>query len=375
MRASYRTVEDMLAALRPSYPVFCLRPGELARTARRFLDQFPGKVLYAVKCNPHPAVLRALYGAGVRHFDTASLTEIALVREMFDDAVAYYHHPVKGRAAIGAARRVYGVECYTVDHEAELAKVIEETGGGIAVQVRMATPPGYATFDLSRKFGASPELAARLLRDVAGAGLEPGLSFHVGSQCINPEAYSEALRLAGRVLDDSGVAIRTLNVGGGFPAAYTNAEAPPFECYMEAIEKGAAALGLPAECELMCEPGRALVAGGCSLVVQVHLRKNSQIYVNDGIFGSLSELKLGDLRLPARLVRLTGAAAEETQPFTVFGPTCDALDVMPGAFHLPADVREGDWIEIGQVGAYSNAIATEFNGFRTETFVNIDDGS
>ncbi len=142
---------------------------------------------------------------------------------------------------------------------------------------------------------------------------------------------------------------------------------------MDEISTGIEALGLRRDCVIMCEPGRAMVATGCSLVVQVQLRKEDQIYINDGIYGSLSEMVQVDIRLPARLIRLDGPVSGSTKPFILNGPTCDSLDVLPGTFELPEDVREGDWIEIDQLGAYSNALATRFNGFHPETFVEVDD--
>jgi len=106
----------MVAALQPSYPVYCLKPAALIEAAQRFIDLFPGRVLYAVKCNPHPRVLRTLWAGGIRHFDTASLSEIAMVREIFREAGIYFMHPVKGRAVIKTAWRVYGVDHCIVDH-------------------------------------------------------------------------------------------------------------------------------------------------------------------------------------------------------------------------------------------------------------------
>ncbi len=374
-QASYATVEDMVAALSPSYPVYCLRPRTLERNARRFLDGFPGRVLYAVKCNPNPLVLKALHAGGIRHFDTASLPEIALVREQFDDAEAYFHHPVKARAQIATAHHVYGVRHFVIDHAVEFEKVREATGGDddIVVLVRLATPGGFAEIDLSAKFGASPKYAAELLEMVSGAGLTTGLAFHVGSQCLSAAAYRTAMELVGEVLEGRNAPIRYLDVGGGFPIAYPNMEVAPLESFIEAIEAGRASLDLPAECELMCEPGRALVAEGCSLVTQVQLRKERQLYINDGIFGSLSELVVTNIVVPARLIRLDGPTSRESAYFTLFGPTCDSNDVLPRRFRLPADVREGDWIEFGQLGAYSNAAATHFNGFYPETFIEIED--
>ena len=360
----------MVAALKPGYPVYCLHPEVLAEAARRFLELFPGRVLYAVKCNPHPRVLRALYDAGIRHFDTASLPEIAQVRELFRDAGAYFMHPVKARAAIKTSYEVYGVRHYVIDHACELAKVLDETGGeAVTIIVRLATPHAGAAYDLSTKFGARPALAAELLSEVRKEGCQAGVSFHVGSQCLTPRAYRTALDLVGEVIEAAKTDVHYLDVGGGFPAAYLGVEAPPVEAYIDEIKAGLSALNLRRDCVLMCEPGRVLVAAGCSLVVQVQLRKEGQIYINDGIYGSLSEMVTARIQMPVRLIRLDGEPAANLREFAVAGPTCDSADMLPFPFRLPDDVREGDWIEIEQMGAYSSALRTQFNGFFPETFV------
>src|SRR6266478_1111816 len=163
-------VRSMVAALQPSYPVYCLRPLVLARAAQRFLELFPGRVLY---------------DAGIRHFDTASLPEIALVSEGFADAGAYFMHPVKARAVIRTAARVYGVDTFVVDHIDELAKVLDETDGGegVTIMVRIKTPQVEGTFyHLADKFGAEPADAAALLVEARSRGCQLGLAFHVGSQ-------------------------------------------------------------------------------------------------------------------------------------------------------------------------------------------------
>ncbi len=364
--------ESMIVALEPSNPIYCLRPHVLAETAGRFLDGFAGRVLYAVKCNPHPAVLQGLFDAGIRHFDTASLTEIAAVCEAHPEAEAYFMHPVKSRAALLSAHRVYDMRHYVIDHADELEKILQVTGGGdFNVLVRVATPPGKAVFELSAKFGAEEYQAVKLLRDVHEAGLGTGLAFHVGSQCVDPEAFTRALGIVGRVMEDAGVPVKFIDVGGGFPANYANHDAPPLDDYFAAIREGLAALPPDPGRIAMCEPGRALVAGACSLVVQVQLCKGKTLYINDGIMHSLSELAAG-IRLPARLIRPAGDFAKVLQEYTVFGPTCDSADVLPDTIALPADVREGDWIEFGQIGAYSNAMATHFNGFHPDTFVTVD---
>jgi len=370
--SSYPDARAVAAALRPSYPVYCLSPTVLRERAQRFLKAFPGRVLYALKCNPDPHAVKALYDAGIRHFDTASLPEIAQVREAFPDAEAYFMHPVKSRAVIRTAYEVYGVRHFVVDHRAEFAKLMDATGGeGVIMMVRLRTDETKALYHLSAKFGASVEAAAELLRMAHREGLRVGLAFHVGSQCLSPAAYGAALERVAEIREAAGAEIHFLDVGGGFPAAYPGFDVPPLEEYLEAIGAGVAALELRNDCVLMCEPGRALVADGCSLLTQVLLRKEHEIYINDGIFGSLSELVTVKMTLPARLIRLTGAPSDELAGFKIYGPTCDSFDVLPEAFQLPADVREDDWIEFGRVGAYSNAVATRFNGFHPETFVTV----
>jgi ornithine decarboxylase len=374
--ASYPSPLDVLRDLKPSYPVMCLRPAVFRARAAAFLTGFPGRVLYAVKCNPQPSVLRSLYGAGVRGFDAASLPEIAQVAELLPEPECFFHHPVKGRAAIHSAYRVYGVRHFTVDHADELQKVLEETrAADLVIHVRFATPPAQVSFDLSAKFGATPAEAAQLLAAAAGRGLAVGLSFHVGSQCLAPDAYDVALRLAETVLDDAGVPLGFLNVGGGFPADYPGLEPPALEDYFQAIRAGLARLDLPAGCEVLCEPGRALVADGCSLLLQVQLRRGERLYVNDGVYGSLSDLHwTKGLNPPVRLLRPHGPVeAPTSEAFTIYGPTCDSLDVLPLPWRLPPDVREGDWIEVGQMGAYSTAVSTNFNGLRLETFVEVEE--
>ncbi|MGH7185177.1 MAG: type III PLP-dependent enzyme, partial [Pseudomonadota bacterium] len=204
----FKDVPAVARALQPSYPVYCLRPQVLAETAHRFISMFPGTILYAVKCNPHPMVLNVLYRAGIRHFDTASLPEIAQICETYADAHAYFMHPVKGRAVIKSAFAVYGIRHFVVDHENELAKVVDETASkDLVIVVRLRTPVSSETlYDLSSKFGAAPPEAAALMRAAHERGCKVGLAFHVGSQCGDPKAYRTALALAGETIEAAGVA-------------------------------------------------------------------------------------------------------------------------------------------------------------------------
>ncbi|MCH7880687.1 MAG: type III PLP-dependent enzyme [Proteobacteria bacterium] len=369
----FETVEQVIEKLKPGYPVYCLRPAEIDRQARFFLDMFPGRVLYAVKCNPHLEVLRALYEAGIRHFDTASLVEIALVREHFPQADCYFMHPVKARAAISTAHQVYSVDHYVIDHVKELEKLIDTTGGGdgLVVLVRIVTPEHDAQYQLSDKFGVPADQAAELLRQVHKAHFQTGVAFHVGSQCRSPEAFVDGIKTALEVIAEADVPVHYLDVGGGFPALYEDDQPPPLEEYFDSIQRAFDQAKLRRDCVLMCEPGRALVASGCSLLTQIQLRKDDRLYINDGIYQSLSETVFGKMKLPTRLINPYRSISSTSQDFTILGPTCDNLDILPMPFHLPDDAEEGDWIEIGQAGAYTNAAATRFNGFFPETYVSV----
>jgi len=371
---NFATVEEVIQDLKPGYPVYCLRPAELKRQARFFLDSFPGRVMYAVKCNPHLTVLQALFDAGIRHFDTASLAEIALVREHFPQADCYFMHPVKARASILTAQDVYSVDHYVIDHVKELEKIIETTGSGNGrvILVRIVTPVHDAQYRLSDKFGIAAEDAPELLRKVHEADFQTGVSFHVGSQCRTPQAFTDGVKTALDVIEQSGVPVHYLDVGGGFPALYQDDQPPPLQDYFKVIEEAFDEAKIRRDCVLMCEPGRALVASGCSLLVQIQLRKGNKLYINDGIYQSLSETLVGKIKLPARLTNPMRTLSKNFEDFTILGPTCDCLDVLPYQFHLPDDAEEGDWIEIGQVGAYSNSAATRFNGFFPETFVSVE---
>lgn len=364
----------MVSVLRPGNPVYCIKPAALRAAAARFLGGFPGRTLYAVKCNPHPVILQTLHEAGIVHYDAASIPEIAAVRALGSGTSAYYMHPVKTRDAILTAYSVYGVRHFVVDHPDELEKVFYETNSAkdLVILVRFATPGGVARYELSQKFGAQPSVAADLLQRVERAGCSGGLAFHVGSQCLSPDAYCQGIQLAADIAGRAGVKIDYLDVGGGFPATYVNDVPPPMEEFFAAIRRGIEEAGLSKDCILMCEPGRALVASGLSLVVQVQLRKESSIYINDGIYHSLSETVTGGLSHPVRAIRVEGELSADKRNFRVFGPTCDSLDVLPQPYFLPENVAEGDWIEIEQVGAYSNALVTRFNGFAPDSFVIVE---
>ena len=371
------TVDQVIAADRPEEPVHALRPAVIADTARTFLEGFPGDVLYAVKCNPDPAVLRALAKGGVRHFDCASPQEIRVVRDMFPDAVIHFMHPVKARGAIREAWAQHGVRDFVLDSVDELDKILTETAatgvaGALGLIVRIALPKGDAKLDLSGKFGAEPSDAAALLRAARPLAVRLGVSFHVGSQCLDPLAWRRALDVTDQVLRLAGVNVDIVDVGGGFPVAYPDQDPPDIGAIFAEIEAGFDRLDQP-NARLWAEPGRALVASGSSVIVQVQLRKGDMLYINDGVYGGLADAGTLGFRYPVRLIRPNAQPTGALTAFSFYGPTCDSADTMNGPFVLPSDVQEGDWIEIGQLGAYGACLRTAFNGFDRARIVEVAD--
>lgn len=379
--AALPTVDAVVARERPSEPVICLRPAVIAAAARRFVEAFPGDVLYAVKCNPEPRALRAVWAGGVRHFDCASLPEVALVRRLLPRAEVHFMHPVKSRPAIHAAHHQYGVTDFAFDSRDELEKILQETTPvglvgappTLGLFVRLAVKQG-GLYDLSGKFGVGAAAAAELLRAARPHAARLGLCFHVGSQCLDPQAYGRAMALAAEAVALSGVAVDIVDVGGGFPVSYPGVTPPPLADYVGAIADGAARFG--AGVRLWAEPGRALVAGGGSVVVQVQLRRGDALYVSDGVYGSLSDAGAPGFRFPARRIPVDREPDPPDAPlraFSLYGPTCDSADRMNGPFLLPDDIDEGDWIELGQLGAYGACLRTRFNGFDSTATAEVAD--
>lgn len=371
MADTFSSAAALLAHRSPVDPVVCLRPHLVRMQAQRVLDAFPGDVLYAVKCNDAPEVLRALWAGGVRHFDTASIGEVRLVKALLPEAKCHFMHPVKSVGAVAEAYHQHGVRRFVFDHAEELAKIVAATGGASDLElfVRLAVPGEGAVLSLTGKFGVGVEEAAVLVRTARTHAREVGITFHVGSQCVDPGAFIRAIGLAAEVVRRAGP-IDHLDVGGGFPGIYKGDE-PAFELFVTAIRQAVARHGLT--CSLQCEPGRALVADGASVLARVELRRGQSLYLNDGVYGNLAELKWIGPQFTMRLVGSLRAATTGPQGFDLFGPTCDSIDSMPGPHWLPAEVDDGDWIEIGMMGAYSNALKTRFNGFESDSLVFIED--
>lgn len=371
----YASVKDIIAGTRPVEPVYVLHPQKFRVAAERFLGSFPGDPLYAVKANPAPQVLDQVWAAGIRHFDTASLREVEMIKTRFADAQCHFMAPVRLPGAAKAAYHQYGVRDYVVDCDAELDKLLAETGDAksLRIFVRIATPLGGAVLELSSKFGTPPEQAAKLLKRVAELGAQPCLTFHVGSQCLSPFSYAQAIEMARRTAAIAEVGIQALDIGGGFPGPYSNNDVPPYHWYFDTIKE--ALDTLPRQVPVMCEPGRALIAEGLSLITQVVLRKDGKLYINDGVYGSFDELTLpgwvADYPVRCFTVDATGRVREREavgQPFRVYGPTCDTLDVLPRPVTLPETIKAGDFIVFDNIGAYSTAVRTTFNGFYPDSW-------
>jgi ornithine decarboxylase len=369
-----RSAEDIVDRLAPDIPVIVSRHSNAARAAKWFLDNFPGDVLYAVKANNDPEVSRTLYENGVRSFDVASLAEIEACARL-GACRLYLMHPVKSRKLIEAAYHDFGVRDFAFDCEQELYKLVEETAsdGGLNLFVRLAVPNTDSAIPLDGKYGALPEEAVRLLRLARRASAKLGISFHVGSQNTDPHSYSHALKAAWEVYREAGVPIEMVDVGGGFPAAHPGTPATMIKSQIDAIAESVAALPGFSECALLCEPGRALAAESESLVVKVTGRRGNSLYINDGTYGCLFEGAqiYGALPYPVRLIgRKTNARKEN---FSFWGVSCDSIDYVPGPFILPADVNEGDYIEIGLTGAYGRVSASGFNGYGDYCFAEASD--
>ena len=375
----FASVEKAIATLKPGEPVYCIFPEKFGAAARRFLDGFPGDALYAIKANPAPQVLEQVWAAGIRHFDTASVPEIEIVKSRFPDAHCHFMAPVRAVGAAKLAFEKYGVLDYVVDCDYELDKLLAETKQPkkLRVFVRIATPLGGAVLELSSKFGTTPAEAAKLLKRVADAGAQPCITFHVGSQCLSPFSYAQAIEMARRTALLAKVEIAALDIGGGFPGPYQGDDVPPYHWYFDTIKEALETLPNP-KIPIICEPGRALIAEGMSLITQVILRKGDRLYINDGVYGSFDELTLPGwnadypvrvftLDAKGRALPLPGA----TLPFRVYGPTCDTLDVLPRPLMLPANIGPGDFIVFDAMGAYSVAVRTSFNGFFPDTWAMI----
>jgi ornithine decarboxylase len=364
-----------IAILRPVQPVTLLRPHAARRAARFFVENFPGRALYAVKANPSPDLIELLWDSGITHYDTASIAEVRLVRSLLPEAVLCFMHPVKAEEAIREAYFDHGVRIFSLDSLDELEKIVRATNAAddLTLCVRLRVSSDHSKLSLASKFGAEAHDVKPLLMAARQASDALGICFHVGSQAMTPLAYTEALERVRAAIVSAAVTVDVIDVGGGFPSVYPGMEPPSLHAYFAAIHRAFESLPVSYSSELWCEPGRALCAEYSSLVVRVEKRRNDELYINDGAYGALYDAAHVGWRFPVQLLRQPESEARD-MPFSFYGPTCDDADHMAGPFLLPADTQVGDYIEIGMLGAYGCAMRTGFNGFgAVETYTATDE--
>lgn len=353
----------------PVDPVIYFSPLVLQQTYAQFVAGFSGLVTYAVKANDSAMVLDNLVAAGMTAFDVASPAEMAKVRAALPSARLHYHNPVRSRAEIDIAKG-YGIASWSIDRLDELEK-LGDLPEGTEIAVRLALPVQGAAYDFGSKFGATPDTAIDLLRRVAAKGLCPSITFHPGTQCHDPAAWGAYIRAAAEVARRAGVTLTSLNVGGGF-AVYRDHRPDWTAIFDHITEQAEAAFDIMPR--LVGEPGRAMVGESFALALRVKsVRSDGAIYLNDGIYGGLYELR--DIAAPTRYHVLRGASenTDRSVERIVFGPTCDSVDRIPEPLPLPTDVAEDDVIVFPAMGAYCAALATRFNGYGVEEVISVMD--
>ena len=372
----FRNVNELVSALKPDFPVYCIRPESIKTSTQFFKKNFPGKVLYAVKTNPSENVIKIIINNGIENFDVASINEIKLIRKINNKVKVYFMHTIKSRENIKEAYFKYNVKDFALDTKEELLKILEATNNAkdLNLYVRIAISNEHAEIDLSRKFGALPSEALGLLRLSKAHAKKVGLSFHVGSQCMDKISFTKGINEIGNIIKKTKIVPDIINIGGGFPSVYPDLMPEPIENYLQEIKQGLKNLKLEKMPEIFCEPGRAIVAEAGSTIVKVILKKKQKLYINDGTYGSLFDAGVPNFVLPSKMIPGNGKiVSKKLTAFDFYGPTCDSLDYMKGPFLLPNNIKEGDYIELGQLGAYGTTFRTKFNGFYSDANFQVDD--
>ena len=375
----FKSVEELVNQLRPDKPVYCIRKKSILSASKFFQKNFPGKILYAVKTNPHPEVIKTLLKSGINQFDVASVEEIKAVRKFDQVSKCSFMHTIKSREDISEAYFKYGVKTFALDTKDELIKIIESTSNAkdLELFVRVAVSNEHAEIDLSKKFGAINSEAAGLLRLVKQHSKKIGLSFHVGSQCMHPISYSKGISEIANIIKKTKIVPDYLNIGGGFPTIYPDLIPPSLESYFDEIRKGLENLKIEKLPEIICEPGRALVAESGSTIVRVNLRKKQKLYINDGTYGTLFDAGTPNIVFPSKMIKDNSnkIISKKLTAFDFYGPTCDSMDYMKGPFLLPNNIKENDYIELGQLGSYGLTFRTQFNGFYSDKIYEVEDNA
>ena len=373
----FKSVEDLINQLKPEKPVYCIRRHSVTSASKFFQKNFPGEILYAVKTNPHPIIIKTLLDSGINQFDVASIEEIKQVRKFSSSAKCSFMHTVKSPESIAKAYFNYGIKTFSLDTKEELIKIIKNTNKAkdLELFVRVAVSNEYAEIDLSKKFGALNSESLGLLRLAKQYAIKVGLSFHVGSQCMHPISYAKGILEIRNIIKKTKIIPDYINVGGGFPTIYPDLIPHNLIDYFNEIKKGLKSLKLEKMPKIICEPGRALVAESGSTLVRVDLRKKQKLYINDGTYGTLFDAGTPNIVFPSKMIKETSnkIISKKMTAFNFFGPTCDSMDYMNGPFILPNNIKENDYIELGQLGAYGLTFRTQFNGFYSDEIYEVED--
>ena len=371
----FKSVDELVNQLKPTKPVYCIRRNSIRLASKFFQNKFPGKILYAVKTNPHPVVLQTLLDSGIKHYDVASIKEIETIKNLNPEIECSYMHTVKSREDIKEAYFKYNIKTFALDTKDELIKIIESTNHAkdLRLFVRVSVSNEHAEIDLSKKFGAITSEAAGLLRLGKQYAYKLGLSFHVGSQCMHPISYAKGISEIGNIIKRTKIVPDIINVGGGFPTIYPDLVPQSMQSYFDEISKGLKNLKLQKLPEIICEPGRSLVAESGSTIVRVNLRKKQKLYINDGTYGTLFDAGTPNIVYPSRVIKNGRVISKKLTSFDFYGPTCDSMDYMKGPFILPNNIKENDYIELGQLGAYGLTFRTQFNGFYSDQIFEVED--
>jgi len=371
----FKSVDELVNQLKPIEPVYCIRKKSIQLASKYFQSKFSGKVLYAVKTNPNPLVLKTIVESGIENFDVASIKEIEAIKKISPNANCSFMHTVKNRENIKEAYFNHGIKTFSLDTKDELIKIIESTNQAkdLELLVRVSVSNEHAEIDLSKKFGAISSDAVGLLRLAKQYAKKVGLGFHVGSQCMHPISYTKGISEIGNIINKTKIVPDVINIGGGFPTIYPDLVPQSLDNYFNEIKKGLKNLKLEKLPEIICEPGRAIVAESGSTIVRVNLRKKQKLYINDGTYGTLFDAGVPNIVYPSKLITDGRIISKKLTSFDFFGPTCDSMDYMKGPFILPNNIKENDYIELGQLGAYGLTFRTHFNGFYSDNIFEVED--
>jgi len=371
----FKSVDELVKQLKPIEPVYCIRKKSIQLASKYFQSKFSGKVLYAVKTNPNPLVLKTIVESGIENFDVASIKEIEVIKKINPNANCSFMHTVKNRENIKEAYFNHGIKTFSLDTKDELIKIIESTNQAkdLELLVRVSVSNEHAEIDLSKKFGAISSDAVGLLRLAKQYAKKVGLGFHVGSQCMHPISYTKGISEIGNIINKTKIVPDVINIGGGFPTIYPDLVPQSLDNYFNEIKKGLKNLKLEKLPEIICEPGRAIVAESGSTIVRVNLRKKQKLYINDGTYGTLFDAGVPNIVYPSKLITDGRIISKKLTSFDFFGPTCDSMDYMKGPFILPNNIKENDYIELGQLGAYGLTFRTHFNGFYSDNIFEVED--